>query len=162
MAFSTKRLTRRALSLWLTLLLAGCASRTSPHGREDSGWLTLTLSPERSQPGCPIVVRLHVRPGGPDIVRAELRWRVTHGRSVRNGVLPLLLTPVARDGASLKAEIAFKPLGAGTYRIEARIEEASGRMSIVKSRHDVVHVWPFAAPPACDADPSAPNETSAP
>lgn len=103
-----------------------------------------------------------MRPGGPDIVRAELRWRVAHGRSVRNGVLPLLLMPVATDGGSLKAEVAFTPPGAGTYQLEAWIEDASGRMSSVRSRHDVVHVWPFAAPRACDADSSAPNETSAP
>jgi hypothetical protein len=153
---------RSVLAFWFAVLLAGCASLASPREREDSGWLTLTISPERSQPGCPVLVRLHVRPGGPDILRGELRWRLAHGRSIRDGVVRLSLPPVARDGGDREAEVAFQPPGAGTYRIEVWVEDATGRMSMVTSRHDVAHVGPFAAPPVCDAAASMPQETSAP
>jgi hypothetical protein len=152
--------TRSLPAFWLAVLLAGCASLASPPGREDSGWLTLTISPERSQPGCPILVRLHMRPGGLGILRGELRWRVAHGRSVRDGVVPLPLPPVARDAGDPEAEVAFKPPGAGTYRIEVWVEDATGRMSTVTSRHDVAHVGPLAAPPVCDAGASMPQETA--
>lgn len=154
--------TRSAPAVWLAVLLAGCASLASSRGREDSGWLTLTISPERSQPGCPILVRLHVRPGGPDILRGELRWRVAHGRRVRDGVVPVSLLPVAGDAGDREVEVAFHPPGAGTYRIEVWVEDATGRTSMVASRHDVAHVWPFAAPPVCEAGASMPEETSAP
>ena len=146
----------------LMTALGGCAAAVrGADGTPDRGWLTLAASSERSQPGCLVSLRVSIGPGAPEIVTGEVRWRVAHGRQVREGRLLLSFPPVAEPN-SRDVDVAFKPPGPGVYRIEARVEGPDGGQSTARLDHYVAHVIPFSSPRACDADPSLPHEVSAP
>ena len=141
-------LTRIALA---AVIVAGCASTRSAAG---DGTLTLTITPQRSQPGCPIIVGVQISATELQVVDSKLTWRVAHGRNERRGTLQAI-PPGGRT-----AEVEFTPARPGTYDIEARVVYETGRISVAKLRHDVAHRWPFQAPRPCDFEQSAPHETS--
>jgi hypothetical protein len=151
-----------AMIVGLMTVLEGCAAAVrDADGTPDGGWLTLAASSERSQPGCPVSLRVSIGPGAPEIVRGEVRWRVAHGKRAREGHFPLSL-PAAAESTARDVEVAFKPPEPGVYRIDARVEGPDGRQSTARLYHYVAHVTPFSRPRACDADPSLPHEVSAP
>lgn len=62
----------------------GCAAAVrGADGTSDGGWLTLAASSERSQPGCPVSLRVSIGRGAPEILTGEVRWRVAHGKRAR-------------------------------------------------------------------------------
>ena len=153
---------RLILLVAVVLALAGCMRTVaSTVSTAQNGSLTLSIATQRSQPGCPIMVRVNVA-GAPAIVRGELAWRVAHGKRERSDALPLTFVSEPTGATDRTAEIALKLPYAGTYDIEARVLYETGETSVAVLRHDVAHRWPFQAPRPCDFEQSAPHEASVP
>lgn len=158
--------TRRVLTLIVravvaTAISASCASmRATQPSTAGDGTLTLAITTQRSQPGCPIVVRVQIPSTEPQVVDSKLTWRVAHGSSERRGTFELSFAPEPMPRGDRTAEIEFTPARAGTYDIEARVIYETGRTSVARLRHDVAHRWPFQAPHPCDFEQSPPHEAS--
>jgi hypothetical protein len=140
----------------VAVFLVGCASTVAPQGTTAGDVaLTVVSATERSEPGCPIHVRVHMVAQGLEIIRGEMTWRVVHGTRVRSGTVPLSLVPTPTGSVERKAEVSFEPPISGSYRIEARIVDEAGRTSVATLRHDVTHLWPFEKKRACGEQPRA-------
>lgn len=144
----------------MSLLAAGCASSQAAQRTMADDGLTMTIPSQRTQPGCPILVRVDVASTAPEIAESKLTWRVAHGRSERSGsiALPVALQPA--NANERMAEVSFTPPGPGTYRIEARVIYHAGGTSVATLYHDVAHRWPFQSARPCDYEPAVPHEAS--
>ena len=143
------------------VLAAGCAiSQTARRSTVVDGALTMTIESQRSQPGCPVLIRIDVASDAPDVLDGKLIWRVAHGRSERSGVLALPFTVQPATAKDRVAEVSFTPARPGTYRIEARVLYQAGTTSVATLYHDVAHRWPFQSARPCDVEPATPHEAS--
>lgn len=144
----------------VSLLAAGCASSQAGQRTTADDGLTMTIGSQRTQPGCPVLVRIDVASTAPQIAESELTWRVAHGKRQRSGSVVLPLAGQPTNANERMAEVSFTPPSPGTYRIEARVIYHAGGSSVATLYHDVAHRWPFQSPRPCDYDQAVPHEAS--